>query len=75
MEHMPSGGCNEIMIALILIQLLLKLVRKFKASFWVQCFPNERIDMLSLISINSLILSENKWIWMNFVMEWGLKVR
>jgi len=40
MEHTPSGGCNEIMIALILMQLVLKLVRKLKASFGVQLFPN-----------------------------------
>jgi len=40
MEHTPSGGCNENMIALILMQLILKLVRKLKASFWVQFFCN-----------------------------------
>jgi len=36
MEHTPSDGCNENMIALInliLVQLVLKLVRKLKASF------------------------------------------
>jgi len=40
MEHTPSGGCNEYMVTLILMQLVLKLVRKLKASLWVQFFPN-----------------------------------
>jgi len=36
MEHTPSGDCNESMIVLILMQLILKLGIKFKAYFWVQ---------------------------------------
>jgi len=43
MEHTPSGGCNEIMIALILMHFVLKLVRKFKASLSVQLFSNDVI--------------------------------
>jgi len=35
---MPSGGCNEYVIALILMQLVLKLLRKLNASLWVQIF-------------------------------------
>jgi len=40
MEYMTSGGCNEYVIAFILMQLVLKLVRKLKASLWVQIFSN-----------------------------------
>jgi len=41
MENTPSGGCNENMIALILMQLIIKLVRKLKASLGVQFFCND----------------------------------
>jgi len=38
--YTPSGGCNENVAFLILIQLVLKLIRKLKASLWVQIPPN-----------------------------------
>jgi len=38
--YTPSGGCIEDVAFLILIQLVLKLVRKFKASLWVKIPPN-----------------------------------
>jgi len=41
---MLSGGCNEYAIVLILVQLVLKLVRKLKASLWVQIFPNDKMS-------------------------------
>jgi len=37
---MTRGGYNEYVISFILMQLVLKLVRKLKASLWVQIFPN-----------------------------------
>jgi len=49
MEHMASGGCNDYVVTLILMQLVSKLVRKLKVSLWVQFPPNELSNYKKLV--------------------------
>jgi len=37
-------------------------------------FPVKGVDMVSLVGINVVILSENERIWMNFATKLGPKV-